>query len=71
MAEQAEMIAADDSRLTGIGGWLLLLIIKLWVSTLVRGLGGMAELGQIVGVVNLGFALFSWHVRFPSWCEKP
>jgi len=71
MAEQAEMIVAADSRLTGIGGWLLLLIIKLWVSALIRGLGGIVELGQIMGGVNLAFALLAGTSAFLLGVKNP
>src|SRR5271168_3592605 len=39
---------------TGIGGWLLLLIVRLWIGTAVRMLGGLA-----VGLSLLGLFSFA------------
>jgi hypothetical protein len=46
-----------DARLIGIGGWLLLLVIKLSIGTVVRLLAGIAESNHLVGLLNLAFAL--------------
>jgi hypothetical protein len=47
----------QDVALIGIGGWLLLLVIKLSIGALTRLIGGLAELNHPVGLVNLAFAL--------------
>lgn len=46
----------SDAKLVGIGGWLLLLIIKLWVGVAVRLLGGIGEPNHLVALLNFGFA---------------
>jgi hypothetical protein len=55
MAEQTTTNPSTGTRLTGIGGWLLLLIIKLWIGAVIRFLGGIAEPTHPVGVLNLVF----------------
>jgi hypothetical protein len=55
-AAQPSPDTSSDAKLVGIGGWLLLLIIKLWVGVAVRVLGGIAEPNHLVGLLNFGFA---------------
>jgi hypothetical protein len=55
-AAQLSLDASSNAKLVGIGGWLLLLIIKLWVGVTVRILGGIAEPNHLLALVNFGFA---------------
>jgi hypothetical protein len=49
----------QDARLIGIGGWLLLLVIKLSVGGLTRLLGGLAESNHGVGLLNIAFGVIA------------
>ena len=42
---------------TGIGGWLLLFVVKLWFGAAVRVLGGMAAGFSLLGAFNVGFGV--------------
>lgn len=55
-AAQHSPDASSNAKLVGIGGWLLLLIIKLWFGAAVRVLGGIAEPNHLLALLNFGFA---------------
>ncbi|HVB56733.1 MAG TPA: hypothetical protein VNE63_09930 [Candidatus Acidoferrales bacterium] len=55
-AAQLSPNASSNAKLVGIGGWLLLLIIKLWFGAAVRVLGGIAEPNHLLALLNFGFA---------------
>ncbi|MGA2338517.1 MAG: hypothetical protein ABSF75_01380 [Terracidiphilus sp.] len=54
----------SNSKLVGIGGWLLLLIIKLWAGTALRILAGAALPNHAEGMLNVGFGLLSGIAAF-------
>jgi hypothetical protein len=54
----------SDAKLVGIGGWLLLLIIKLLVGTALRVLVGIAMPNHLAGVFNIGFGVLSGTAAF-------
>lgn len=54
--------------LVGIGGWLLLLIVKLWIGAAIRLLGGIVE-GPIF--LNLGFAAFGASAAYLLGRKRP
>jgi hypothetical protein len=58
-AEQLSSAPASNAKLVGIGGWLLLLIVKLWVGVAVRVLAGISEQSHAVALLNFGFAAFA------------
>lgn len=46
-----------DVEPAGVGGWLLILVIKMWVGMVVRGLGGIADSDTLVVLLlNLSLA---------------
>ncbi|MGB8481471.1 MAG: hypothetical protein WCE63_21905 [Acidobacteriaceae bacterium] len=45
-----------DTRLIGIGGWLLILVIKLCSSTITRLLVGVAAMNHLIGILNISVA---------------
>jgi hypothetical protein len=47
-----------DEKLVGVGGWLLLLIIKLWAGAAIRLVAAVGG-PNLVGLVNLVFAVVS------------
>ena len=53
-AEQLSSAPASNVKLVGIGGWLLLLIVKLWVGVAVRVLAGISEQSHAVALLNFG-----------------
>jgi hypothetical protein len=69
MAEQ--VATSPDARLTGIGGWLLLLIIKLWIGAVVRFLVGIADATHPVGVLNLAFAALGGAAAYLLGSKSP
>jgi hypothetical protein len=52
LATRAENTQSERSELTGVGGWLLLLIVKLWISAAVRVLGGFSAGVSALGMTN-------------------
>lgn len=58
-AEQLSSAPASNAKLVGIGGWLLLLIVKLWAGVAVRVLAGISEQSHAVASLNFGFAAFA------------
>ena len=44
---------------SGVGGWLLLLIIRLWIGTGIRVFGGLAAGLSLLGIFSLGSAALS------------
>jgi hypothetical protein len=42
--------------ITGIGGWLLLLIIRLWIGAVIRAIGGLATGLSLMGILSFGYA---------------
>jgi hypothetical protein len=58
-AEQLAPAHSSNTKLVGIGGWLLLLIVKLWVGVAVRLLAGIAEQNHAIALLNFAFAAFA------------
>jgi len=59
------------SPLTGIGGLLLLLIVRLWVGALIRLLSGMVTPSHAVGFVNIFFAAMGGTAAFLLGAQSP
>ena len=61
----------QDAIPTGIGGWLLLLIIKLWVGALVRSLAAITELPHVLGMVNLLYGVAGGYAAYLLSAKNP
>lgn len=55
-AAQPSIDISSNAKLVGIGGWLLLLIVKLWIGAAVRVLSGIAQPNHLVALLNFAFA---------------
>jgi hypothetical protein len=58
-ADVVPKVSASHARaaaVSGIGGWLLLLIIRLWIGTGIRVIGGVAAGLSLLGIFSLGSA---------------
>jgi len=72
-AVELESMASMEpkSLLTGIGGLLLLLIVRLWIGALIRLLSGMATPNHAVGFVNIFFAAMGGAAAFMLGARSP
>ena len=70
-AAQPSPDTSSDAKLIGIGGWLLLLILKLWVGAAVRVLGGIAAPNHLVALLNFGFAALAGTAAYMLGRKNP
>ena len=55
---------SPDAKLVGVGGWLLLLVIKLWAGAAVRILVGITLPNHLEALLNIGFGVLSGTAAF-------
>ena len=60
-----------DAIPTGINGWLLLLVIKLWFGAVLRVFVGIAELPHLLGIFNLVYGLAGGYAGFLLTTRNP
>jgi hypothetical protein len=61
---QAEPSQKETQEVTGIGGWLLLLIIRLWIGAVTRTIGGLATGLSLPGILSFGYAALAGVAAF-------